>query len=189
MAAAYPEAVWHVVDPIASTVQWAAPRLPRLQFSVMTDPKPPLPQYKDGQFTGIYALSIWSHYCEEAALVWLAEMYRLLAPGGRLWFSTHSHQALNFGVLDGAPVHPFRDEMMKQLYQKGHFYFPMFGTKGDFGVSDQHEGSWWGYGGFTTEWLAAHVLNGNPAQHWRMDYYGPGANENHQDVYVLTKLA
>jgi len=188
MAAAYPETMWHVVDPIASTVDWAKARLPKLRFSVMTDARPPLTQYRDGQFTGIYALSIWSHYCEEAALVWLKEMHRLLKPGGRLWFSTHSYQALNYAMLDAAPLHPLRHEMMRELYQKGHYYFPMFGTQGDFGVSDQHGGSWWGFGAFTTEWLAANVLNGNPAQRWRLEYYGPGANENHQDVYVLSKL-
>jgi SAM-dependent methyltransferase len=187
MAAAYPATTWHVCDPIADTVAWAAARLPTLQFRVMESQQPPLAHYNDNQFTAVYALSIWSHYSAAAALAWLDEMHRILKPGGRLWFSTHGYQALNFAALEAAAVHGRRDSMMHDLYTQGHYYYPMFGSTGDWGVADGAQGSWWGYGAFTTEWLAAHVLN-NPARgNWRLEYYGPGVNEKHQDVYVLSK--
>jgi hypothetical protein len=80
--------------------------------------------------------------------------------------------------------------MFRDLYRKGHHYFPMFGTQGDWGVPDgTSDGSWWGYGAFTTEWLAARVLNANNERKWRLEYYGPGVNEKHQDAYVLSKVA
>jgi SAM-dependent methyltransferase len=191
LAAAYPESVWHVCDPIAETVQWAQQKLPHLHFASM-DQKPPL-SYVNETFAGIYALSIWSHYSEEAALVWFEEMGRILKKGGRLWFSTHGYQALNFGMLDRAVLHAYKQQesMFRDLYLKGHFYFPMFGTVGDWGVKDgTTDGSWWGYGAFTAEWLAAKVLNhANGGRHrWRLEYYGPGINERHQDAYVLIKL-
>jgi SAM-dependent methyltransferase len=189
LAAAYPGAKWHVCDPISETVEWARARLPRLHFHTMGQ-KPPLSPYGDGTFAGAYALSIWSHYSEEAALVWFDEMWRILSPGGRLWFSTHGHQAINFAMLDKAVVHDLREEMFRDLYLKGHYYFPMFGSRGDWGVSDgTSDGSWWGYGAFTAEWLAAKVLNSKSGRRWRLEYYGPGANEKHQDVYVLSKVA
>jgi SAM-dependent methyltransferase len=192
MAAAYPESVWHVCDPIAETVQWAQQKLPRLHFTTMAQ-KPPLP-YPNETFTGIYALSIWSHYSEEAALIWFDEMGRILKRGGRLWFSTHGYQALNFAMLEKAVINGYKKQepMFRDLYKRGHFYFPMFGTVGDWGVKDgTADGSWWGYGAFTAEWLAAKVLNhnaGSSSHKWRLEYYGPGVNERHQDAYVLTKL-
>jgi len=185
MAAAYPETSWSVCDPIADTVKWAAAHLPAVSFTVM-DQMPPMSGYRDSTFSGIYAISIWSHYSKVPALAWFEEMHRILEPGGLLWFSTHGFQAVNYATLEAAVLHPRREEMVKELYHSGHYYYPMFGAAGDWNSPDGEGGALWGFGAFTPEWLTKYVLNA-PDHPWRMEYYGPGANENHQDVFVLSK--
>ena len=44
---------------------------------------PPL-SYHKGSFDCIFAVSVWSHFPEDAALAWMREMKRLLKPGGLL---------------------------------------------------------------------------------------------------------
>jgi SAM-dependent methyltransferase len=54
---------------------------------------PPLP-YDDRSFDLLYALSIFTHLTSELAESWLAEMHRVLKPGGLLWFTAHG-ESLN----------------------------------------------------------------------------------------------
>lgn len=185
LAAAYPSSNWFVCDPLQDTITWASKNIPKVTFSVSPQ-LPSLKQYRNGQFSGVYAISIWSHYAESAALQWFEEMHRILEDGGVLWFTTHGFQAINFGSLDAAVIKPHRQKMFEALYKKGHYFWPMFGTTGDWGSKDGENGNLWGYGAFTTEWLAVKVMN-NVKAPWTLVHFGPGANTRHQDVYVLKK--
>jgi SAM-dependent methyltransferase len=49
---------------------------------------PPLP-YPGARFEFIYALSVLTHLTEEAGLAWMAELARVLEPGGLLLFTVH----------------------------------------------------------------------------------------------------
>lgn len=49
---------------------------------------PPV-HYGDEQFDLIYALSVWTHLSEELQNSWLAELHRVLRPGGHLLMTTH----------------------------------------------------------------------------------------------------
>ena len=82
LAAAFPELDWHGCDPIPDAIEWARANLPGIAFERSPE-YPPLP-YADGQFDFAFAISIWSHFAEGAALDWLREMHRVLRPGGRL---------------------------------------------------------------------------------------------------------
>ena len=50
--------------------------------------EPPLP-YSDASFDLIYAFSVFTHLTEPLQHLWMAEMRRVLRPGGYLLFSTH----------------------------------------------------------------------------------------------------
>lgn len=49
---------------------------------------PPLP-YEDESYDLLYALSIFTHLTEHLAESWLAELHRVVAPGGLVWFTAH----------------------------------------------------------------------------------------------------
>ena len=186
MAAAYPNTSWWCTDPIEGSIEYGKKHVPSVNF-VKTNQDPPIRVFEDEKFHSVYAVSIWSHYNEAPALAWFREMHRIMAPGGLLWFTTHGFQSINFGMLDAAPQKPHRTGLFDQLYKKGHAFFPMFGSSGDFGLPDgSSAGMKWGWGGFTTEWLAAKVLNGDDRP-WKLEYFGPGRSERNQDVYVLRK--
>lgn len=53
---------------------------------VRNDAEPPLP-FRDGQFSCVYAYSVFSHFSEAMHLRWLEEFQRILRPGGALAIS------------------------------------------------------------------------------------------------------
>lgn len=62
---------------LKGTVQWA-----------VNNPKPPLP-YQDESFQVIYANSVFTHLDEDYQFLWLAELQRILAPGGIAILTVH----------------------------------------------------------------------------------------------------
>jgi SAM-dependent methyltransferase len=64
-----------------------------LQNSALTGWSRPL-LYADGQFGLIYALSVFTHLTAAQGDAWLAELRRVLRPGGWLLFSTHGEICL-----------------------------------------------------------------------------------------------
>jgi SAM-dependent methyltransferase len=63
-------------------IAWCRENLSDGQFA-HTGPQPPLP-YSDGFFAAVVAHSVFTHLTRENQFVWLAEMRRILAPGGFL---------------------------------------------------------------------------------------------------------
>src|SRR5262245_31056215 len=59
------------------------------------EPTPPS-CFDDGRFNLIYAYSVFSHLSEPVHLQWLAELSRILAPGGLLVVTTQSRHFLEF---------------------------------------------------------------------------------------------
>lgn len=72
-------------DPNRELVRWTRGQLPFVNATVSED-DPPLP-YPDATFDFIYALSIFTHLAERHALPWMAELRRVLKPGGLLLFT------------------------------------------------------------------------------------------------------
>jgi len=72
-------------DPNRELVAWTRGNLPFIN-AAYSDDDPPLP-YPDDTFEFIYALSIFTHLAERHALPWLAELRRVLKPGGHLLFT------------------------------------------------------------------------------------------------------
>jgi SAM-dependent methyltransferase len=74
-------------DPNPKSIAWAQEHLPGIHAFV-SPAAPPLP-LDAKSLDLIYAVSIWSHYAERLALLWLKEMHRLLKPKGLLYITTH----------------------------------------------------------------------------------------------------
>ena len=64
------------------TVDWCAAHIPRVRF-VANGLHPPLP-FEDGELECIYGISVVTHLSQDVAESWLAELARVLTPGGLL---------------------------------------------------------------------------------------------------------
>jgi SAM-dependent methyltransferase len=174
LAAAGPEIAWYGCDPIPDAIEWAQAHLPGISFSLSPE-RPPL-SYPDHRFEFVFAISIWSHFAEDAALAWLAEMKRIIRPGGRLLITTHGEQTITHtrreGVRSGAQLAEVRDS----LFQHGYWYAAEFGEAGDHGVANPG----WGTSFLTAEWMLAKAT-----PEWRVAFFRPGRVEGNQDLYVL----
>lgn len=174
LAAAYPGCEWYGCDPIPEAIAWAREHIPEVDF--LDGPaRPPLP-FDDGQLDAAFAISIWSHFADAAARAWLAEMHRIIRPGGALWLSTHGLQSVVHDRGRQLRSEEQLTEISAALAKAGFWYAPEFGEKGDFGVIDPE----WGTAFLTPEWLLAVVT-----PEWRVAAFAPGRLEDNQDLYVL----
>ncbi|MEK6274765.1 MAG: methyltransferase domain-containing protein [Actinomycetota bacterium] len=74
-------------------IRWCESNLPFAQFSV-NDLHPPL-EHESGTFDLAYGISVFTHLPEDLERAWIAELGRILAPGGLLLLTTHGE-----GYLD-----------------------------------------------------------------------------------------
>jgi SAM-dependent methyltransferase len=176
LAAAYPEVEWHGVDPNAEAVEWAAEHVPGVRFAVSPG-DPPL-DFAGGSFDLVYAISIWSHFAEAAALRWLEEMHRLIAPGGRLVLTVHGMRSVEYLAHAGVRTPRELEAIRRALYRRGFWFAPEFGEAGDHGVVHPE----WGTSFMTPEWLLRHATPG-----WSAEAYLVGRNMGNQDVVVLRR--
>lgn len=176
LSAAWPDVGWSGCDPNEAAIDWAAVHLPGATFFVSPQ-EPPL-ALEDGSLDAAYAISIWSHFDSGAALRWLAEMRRVLRPGGRLLMTTHGVRSLVVHVECGALGREDAHRCSTELQRCGFSFLDVFGEAGDDGVSSPE----WGNAYFTPEWLMARIL---PS--WAVVLYEPGRLDSNQDLYVLEK--
>ena len=182
LAAALPDVNWHGCDPNAGAIGWATDHAPGIEFFV-SDTSPPMP-FADRSLDLAFAISVWSHYSEAAALRWLAEMYRVIRPGGHLILTTHGLQSCVWFTQYRDPWIGARlgaDWILNtahELERAGHSFPDVFGRSGDWGVVDRD----WGLAFFTPEWL----LN-NTMPNWALVDYAIGRADGNQDVYALER--
>ncbi|HEX2160319.1 MAG TPA: class I SAM-dependent methyltransferase [Thermoleophilaceae bacterium] len=176
LAAAYPGCEWRGCDPIEGAVTWASENLPAIDF-VHSPERPPLP-YGDGELDAAFAISIWSHFDEPDAVAWLAEMRRLIRPGGRLLLTTHGYQTIAHDEGHGLRQTSQLQEVHAALYDRGFWFKNEFGEGGDHGVDN----SGWGTAFLTPEWLLWATV-----RDWRVVGFAPGRVEDNQDLYVLER--
>ena len=176
-AAAYPDVEWHGCDPIPDAIEWAGANLLGIEFRLSPD-RPPLP-YDDESFDAVFAISIWSHFAEQAALDWFAEMHRIVRPGGRLVVTTHGEQTIVHTAREGLRSGEQLAEVRDALAERGFWYAAEFGETGDHGVTNPD----WGTAFLSAEWLLAKLT-----PDWRVDLFRPGRVELNQDLYVLERV-
>lgn len=88
----------------ARSVEWLEANLCPPLHVVRTSPEPPLP-FDSGSFDLIWAISVFTHLAD-TSLPWLAELHRLLAPGGLLIASYMGEW--NSEAIAGEPWDPDR---------------------------------------------------------------------------------
>jgi SAM-dependent methyltransferase len=176
LAAAFPEVEWHGCDPIPDAIGWASEHLPGIEFKLSPD-HPPL-EYEDEAFDAVFAISIWSHFAEHAALDWFAEMRRIIRPGGRLLVTTHGEHTIVHTAREGVRGKEQLDDVRAALARGGFWYAAEFGAAGDHGVTNPD----WGTAFLSAEWLLAKLT-----PEWRIALFRPGRVELNQDVYVLER--
>jgi SAM-dependent methyltransferase len=72
-------------------IAWCRANYPDVEFHV-NGPEPPL-DFPDGALGLVYAVSVFTHLSEEAQFRWLAELRRVLRPGGLLLATVHGEDA------------------------------------------------------------------------------------------------
>lgn len=176
MQAAFPSVEWHGCDPNAGAIEWASEHLPAVTFHV-SEQEPPLP-FRDAHFDLVYAISVWSHLSERAALRWFDEMHRVVRPGGVLvptlqcWQTTYHLAVEELWTLRDVRA------AIADLYEQGHHFREIFGSGGDFGVVSRD----WGFALMSPEWLIEQLT---PA--WEVLSWRPGALQGNQDLVVLRR--
>ena len=74
-------------------IEWCRENLPFAEFEV-NGLNPPL-AYPDGEFDLVYALSVFTHLTEGLQTMWMAELRRVVKPGGYLLVSVHGERYMH----------------------------------------------------------------------------------------------
>lgn len=77
----------HGCDYNRELVDWCSANLAFMRAR-RTELEPPLP-YRDACFDFLYAFSVFTHLSVDLAASWLAELRRVIRPGGLMWFTIH----------------------------------------------------------------------------------------------------
>lgn len=180
--AAHPAARWHGCDPNAGAIEWAQASIPGVNFFV-SNTAPPLP-FEACVLDVVLGISVWSHFSGPAALDWLAEMHRVIRPGGHLILTTHGlNSCVWFShyrdpAIESRLGNRWIYETAERLQCDGHCFWSVFGAEGDDGVIADD----WGLAFFTPEWLLENVT---PS--WSLTTYKVGRADGNQDAFALRR--
>jgi len=171
-----PDLEYFACDPNGPAIEWARANLRSIEFSANAE-VPPL-TFRDSFFGLVYAISIWSHFSQRAALAWFDEMHRILEPGGLLVITTHGlHSALQPGANPTRAGSPgLLGKATAGMLSSGFYFWDCFGIAGDWGVT----GPDWGEAFISPEWIG----NMLPPR-WEMLMFATAANLGNQDLVVL----
>jgi SAM-dependent methyltransferase len=171
-----PDVAWTGLDPNRRAIEWAAAHLPGIEFAVSPQ-EPPL-ALEAGSTDAVLAISVWSHFGAGAAERWLAEMHRLLRPGGALVFTFQGPGSIAHYLRTGEIDEDGASAAAEALLASGHHLVQPFGPDGDWGVASPE----WGMAYMTLEWLLARAT---PA--WSLALHEPSRIDENQDLVVLTR--
>ena len=101
----------HGSDISAAAIEWDRVNMPFARFDV-NGPEPPLP-HPDGAFDLAIAISVVTHLPEDLQVAWLAELARVLRPGGVLLISVHGEDTTRQRL---------RGHDLAEYERKGHHY-------------------------------------------------------------------
>jgi SAM-dependent methyltransferase len=157
-----PEAEVHGADYNPATVRWCTAHVPGVDF-VQNDLVPPLP-FPSGMFRLVYAVSVVTHLSRPVAAAWLAELSRVMTPGGLLVLWTNGDNV-------AATLLP-REQ---QDYERDRYVTRR-------GVD---EGSKWFLAVHPQTWVREEAAHGFSIEQWLPG----GFTGKDQDVWVLRKPA
>ena len=156
------------VDPVC--VDYVSRVLPDVEVC-RTSLMPPAP-IADATFDVVYAISVWTHLSPEVADLWLAEVRRMLKPGGLAIITTSGYAALASRRKRMADWRDIDDDLLRRegcIYKVGR-YRPR-------GVSGAES---YGYTAHDPSWVS---------ERWRAGFEfvetRPSAIENLQDCHIM----
>jgi cyclopropane fatty-acyl-phospholipid synthase-like methyltransferase len=170
--AVYPESSCIGVDPVYSSIQWAAENLPGISFDV-SPIAPPL-NIASGSIDVVSAISIWSHFSPSAAIDWINEVHRILAKGGTFVVTIHGLYTLLWHCQNRNCSPELIDAIHRSMCSQGYNFQAMDIEPGLPPNPD------WGNMYMTIEWLVDHIQ-----EHWDVLLYQPGRSQYNQDLLVL----
>lgn len=179
---AYPDMHWAGVDPLAPSINWASSVLPEIDLRI-NDRWPPMDGFETGSFDGMYALSIWSHFSELAAVEWLNEMHRLLKPGGFALITCNGYSEIlrRLWIDKGKQDHLDPEILMRAyngLVASGFYFEPDLMKYPEF--QDQ---SHWSHTFICRKWFRALEETGK----WKLAHYADKEWGHKQDIAVLVR--
>jgi SAM-dependent methyltransferase len=176
LAAAFPDLAWHGREPNARAIAWARDHLPNIDFQVSPE-NPPL-DFDAAQLDFVFAISIWSHFAEAAALRWFQEMRRVIRPSGHLLLTTHGYHSVRFLSAHQLRAPEWLAEAHEGLDRRGYWFYDEFRGRGDEGIENPE----WGTCFFSLEWLCAKLT-----PDWQLVHYAVGRALGNQDLIVLRR--
>ena len=126
--AMHPEVDAYGLDVNPDLVAWCQAELPGVR-TLLNPVVPPMPVGSDF-FDLVFALSLFSHLPERRAIEWLADIARVIVPGGLLIVTTHGIDALE--IIRNSPEHHAMfnlsevetDVLMERLPREGFIFRP-----------------------------------------------------------------
>ncbi len=179
---AYPDMHWAGVDPLPTSINWAAKVLPEIDLHV-NNRWPPMDVFPDGSFDGMYALSIWSHFSELSGIEWLNEMHRLLKPGGFALITCNGYsEILRRLWIDAGKLNHLDPDVLVRAYNglvaSGFYFEPDLMKYPEF--KDQ---SHWSHTFISRKWFRALEETGK----WKLAHYADMQWGHKQDIVVLVR--
>ena len=160
-------------DPRAASIALARSHVPEVEWFVSNE-APPLPDREADRYDLVFAISVWSHFAEGAALAWFREMARVVKPGGELIFSTHGARSIHHVQHVLGNMKPEAAEARRVALANGEVHFMRY--------RDSELNASWGMAFLPRRWVEA-----NLAQDWTLRLHAPGLLMANQDVYVLRR--
>ncbi len=158
----------HGSDYNPTLVRWCSDNLPFARFTT-NGLGPPL-SYADGHFRLVYSYSVFTHLTAELGLAWMAELRRVLAPGGYLLVTTHGDAFANARLAGGE----------LERYRRGEIVIRQSNVAGTNACAAFHP----------IEYVRATWAGGFELLDWKPGV-GPSSSERgaiRQDVFLLRKL-
>ncbi|MCC6987893.1 MAG: class I SAM-dependent methyltransferase [Acidobacteria bacterium] len=160
-----PQAALSGTDIDGEAIAWCRAQLPWAAFGVNAA-QPPLP-YADAAFELVYALSVFTHLDEAHQRQWLAELRRVIAPGGTCLVTLHGP--------DTATSLSSRDR--QRLTDHGFAFVRTNATRGLFPE--------WYQNAYHEPWYVQETF----AEYFDVGTYVPRGLIGHQDIVVLSRRA
>jgi SAM-dependent methyltransferase len=117
LAEAVPRPRLHGGDISAEAIAWDREHLPFARFDV-NGPRPPLP-HPEGAFDLVVAISVVTHLTESLQLEWLAELRRVLRPGGLLLITAQNEHTAAWKLMPDEMERFQRDGQAYVVVQPG----------------------------------------------------------------------
>lgn len=164
----------HATDVDAEAIAWCRQHLPLAEFRV-NDGAPPLP-YEDEQFDLIWAISVFTHLDEERQFAWLAELRRILRPGGILLATVYGRPSWESSSIF------WRDQpaAVVQAIEKRGFHFANTGS--DDSIFPDTFPDW-----YQMTWHTREYVEREWARHYNIRLYLPQGMLGDQDLIVAEK--